>query len=137
MQSFACILNLIFSNEDIFDNDIGLIAVTSKFNIGGGVQTARLPSANDIPTCNFSNLWIYGIMNEVHYYCLSRTASATAVGWGVLSEEFSSASNVLMKVSLDQVSNTVCSSAYNIVTNRMICYGSFGKDSCTALAFTI
>jgi trypsin len=57
----------------------------------------------------------------------------TVAGWGTTTEGGSSLPNVLRKVTLPLVSETVCAVAYpGEITDRMLCAGlrSGGKDSC-------
>ncbi len=57
----------------------------------------------------------------------------TVVGWGLLEEE-GEASNALMEVGVDILSNEACQIRYMgtgvVITDNMLCAGESGKDSC-------
>lgn len=62
-------------------------------------------------------------------------ATLMVAGWGTLSQDSQTASNVLMKVSVPVQTNQKCSAQYggNLITPTMLCAGldAGGKDSCT------
>jgi secreted trypsin-like serine protease len=96
-----------------FDNDIALLKLASPAQLNARVQVATL------------------LTSPIHDHWLTPGTLATVTGWGTTSEG-GYTSNLLMKVSLPIVSNSVCSMAYRGITDNMLCAGYMegGKDAC-------
>ncbi|XP_050293726.1 trypsin-4-like [Anthonomus grandis grandis] len=99
-------------NFDTFDYDVAVVQLASAMTFGTGVQPIQLPTA----TTSFSNGQI-----------------AVATGWGYVANDGPLAS-VLQVVTIPLITTTTCRTKYygsDPISDRMICAGSAGKDSCT------
>ena len=95
-------------NRKRIDNDFAILRLCSPVSFSSSVSTVCLPSSN-----NYDNV------------------QAIASGWGTLSSGGSSP-NILMKVSLNTMSNRECKNKYwfHHVTANMICAARAGKSGC-------
>ena len=95
-------------NRKRIDNDFAILRLCSPVSFSSSVSTVCLPSSN-----NYDNV------------------QTIASGWGTLSSGGSSP-NILMKVSLNTMSNRECKNKYGpSITANMICAGGAGrKDTC-------
>lgn len=97
-------------NDNTLDNDIALLRLQSNST----KQTILLPEQNDESK-------------------IASGTQLTVMGWGVTNNATQEFADILQKVNVNAISNTLCNSAnfYNgEITSNMFCAAAAGKDAC-------